>query len=50
MNTDPYRVLGVGRNASNDEIKRSIPNVIQKVSVGQLFEQSALRYCREKNG
>lgn len=50
MNTDPYRVLGVGRNASNDEIKEAYRTLSRKYQVGQLFEQSALRYCREKNG
>lgn len=30
MNTDPYRVLGVGRNASNDEIKEAYRTLSRK--------------------
>lgn len=30
--TDPYQVLGVSRDASNDEIKKSISKTEQEVS------------------
>lgn len=30
MNTDPYRILGVGRNASNDEIKEAYRTLSRK--------------------
>ena len=31
---DPYSVLGVSRDASMDEIKKSIPEAKQKISSG----------------
>lgn len=30
--TDPYKVLGVSRDASDDEVKKSIQNTEPKVS------------------
>lgn len=32
--TDPYSVLGVSRDASDEEIKKGIQNIKQKISSG----------------
>lgn len=42
MSKNPYDVLGVPQNASDDEIK-SIPGADKKVSSGCKCEQSACR-------
>ena len=49
MSKNPYDVLGVPQNASDDEIKKSIPGADKKVSSGCKCEQSACRSGRKKN-
>ena len=43
MSKNPYDVLGVPQNASDDEMKKSIPGADKKVSSGCKCEQSACR-------
>ena len=38
--TDPYSVLGVSRDASDEEIKKAYRTAQQKVSSGRQYQQS----------